>query len=38
MVDDVVKTDDFDEAQELLNRKLGKKIQLVRAVLTEQKE
>ncbi|ERJ94182.1 hypothetical protein [Treponema lecithinolyticum] len=38
MVDDVVKTDDFDEAQELLNRKLGKKVQLVRAVLTEQKE
>ena len=38
MVDDVVKTDAFDEAQELLNRKLGKKVQLVRAVLTEQKE
>ena len=38
VVDDVQKRDEFDEAQALLNTKLGKDVQLTRAVLLEPEE
>ncbi|WP_428770372.1 hypothetical protein V1L52_00680 [Treponema sp. HNW] len=38
MVDGVQRRDEFDEAQDILNARLGKEVQLTRAVLTDPEE